>query len=559
MEGEYEVVNIYRNYEAQLSFTLVLHAAGLEEMRVDKSLTTAVSQGLLFIGDTIRITAKTADGIVFDVLPRADAADRTDDGAYSESRAKEEDSLLYAEKGARKHRYLPFLCDVLPYHAAGAETAEASPVYKDGVFQGRYLIEGAEVTNIKAPLPPQFVAKIHQKTRINMYPNSYNPFFFIIVASNNVLLKIVFWRESLRRYSSLQVGDIIFVKEYKPKKKLPFIERMEYNTFTESVYFDCEEITARSILRVNASKKGSVQRLFETVEGTVTYLSVLMRVSCNTSMMEYVLCRVDNRSVVLFYNSDDAFSQIRDGCSIRITELRPVTRAGFECYMSTIYTQFTVLDQQTAEIRGSIEEGHLVPFDINDSSRNASGAGAMKENGADTQEPVIAKRPLSPERSANKRRCVNSVFGAIGFLPDDFGSTAEILESSSTEIIHGRTVSVNLSMKPHITTIEDLQGQTLVLNETKKFIVRSMLAAAEIDGISIDYLENGEPKQQHGAKLTLERGFTCYCFENFFAPALARPAHDFDLLVGKQLYFVLECIRADIDTVLYYVTGIMKS
>lgn len=538
MERTYEVINIYRNYEAVLSFTVALFGGELEYCRVDRTLSARISQGLVFIGDFVRVTARTPDGILFAVVQdpgEGGGSQLLSDGRYNESRAREEHSLLCAEqpdKNARPQNYLPFLCDVLPYFKTAVEAAQAVPVYREKVFQGRYSVNGVEITNIKIPLPPQFVAKIHQKTRINMYPTTYNPFFFIIVASNNVFLKIVFWRESLRKYSSLNVGDIIHMKEYKNKKKLPFIDKIEYNTFTESVYFDCDEITARELIKINVNKRGTIQHRFETVEGTVSYASVLLRYTGNSSIMEYLLCRIGGKGVVLFYNSDDEFSGIRDGVRIRITELRKTARAGWEFYISTIYTQFEIVEETEA---GGVQAVHLEPEE--------------KENGP-------AKRALDAAPEPAKKQAQDRIFGAVGFVPDYFVSTSEILEHDSKEIVQGQDVSVNLFMKPSISTLEEIEKVVLILNESKKHLVHSLLVSLDDDDLSIDYTENGRVKKQIARKVTLESHFECYLFDNFFTGEAC--ACDLRSFVGQNAFFVIESFRADLDTVLHYVTGVME-
>lgn len=521
----YEVINIYREHGMGLWFAIALLSDELEYFMVDRSMSDKISQGLIFIGDCVFITGQTPDGILLRPGNAKELAEISND---SRLRARE-NSLLHtdgpgkapAAGAATTQNYLPFLCDILPYSCTAIDCVRAAPVYKDKIFQGKYLINGIEVTNIKHPLPPQFVAKIYQKTRINMYPNTYNPFFFIIASSNNIFIKIVFWRESLRKYSSLRVGDIIQMRDYKHKKKLPFIDRIEYNTFTESVYNDCDEITAKDLIKIDADKKGAIRPRFEVIEGRIEYMSVLIRYNCNACLMEYVLCRIDGCCVVFFYNSDDEFYKVKEGCRIRISEVRKAVRAGFEFYLNTIYTQFELIED------------------------DACGSSMEKEPGI-------------------KRRCKNApqsdgaVFGAIGFIPDQFQSTSEILESDGKEIVHEREVAVNLFMKPGITTVEEIEKLPLVLNESRKSIVHALLVSIEEDELTVDYSEGGAARKQRAWRATFEGGLECSVFENFFAPGQGVRSSELQALVGHKAFFAIDSFRADLNTVLHYITGAME-
>ncbi|KAI5177026.1 hypothetical protein PAEPH01_2435, partial [Pancytospora epiphaga] len=529
MNKTYEVIDIYRTYGAEKLFTLALrNQSSIEHFKVNPQLSLKISQGLLFVGDVIRIVDEPPSGILFEIVQ--DEVPVNNLVEYID----EQDSLILSENTNNDKKYLPFLCDVLPYHKTPVDSVKATPFYKEKVFQGKYSIDNIEITNIKLPLPTQFIAKIHQKTRINMYPNTYNPFFFIILCSNNILLKAVFWRESLRKYSSLKVGEIVYIKNFKNKKKLPFIDRVEYNTFTESVYFDCEEITARELVKIETNKRGTIQSRFETIEGRVCYLSVLLRYVCNSCIMEYLLCRIDGKPVVLFYNSDDDFKRIKEGCQIRITELRRTTRAGFELYISTIYTQFEVNNEVCSEEYFN---------EIKDNSGERR-SGSLEQSGK--------RMGTSPDRSKKMR--MKEIFGAIGFVPDYFPSTNEILDYNGTEMILGKEVAVNLFMKPLITTVEELQKVFLLLNESKKHIIQATLVSVNDDELSIDYLENGGGKKQSSKKAVFEGGFECYYFQNFFEGEGKFYTPNPVELVGQQMYFVIESFRADLETVLHYIT-----
>lgn len=512
----FAVVNIYRIYGQNLSFIIALYSQNVEYFDVDKSLSEKVSKGMVFIGDRVAISEITDDGIVFEVLK--------DDqlGSQSASPIFENEIEFYYSGALKKtipghhskHHYLPYLCDVLPYNNIPVREERASPIFKNSVFQGKYMVDDVEVSNIKIPLPNMFIAKIHQKTRISTYPTSFNPFFFVIVSSNGVFLKIVFWSEHLKNFGSLKVGDVIMVKDYRIKKKWAFIDKVDFNAFTESVYFDCDEISAKDLVRIKVDKKGIEKSIFETVEGHVEYLSVLMRYNCNGSFMEYVLIKICGRSVVLFYNSDTEFYNIRVKSKMAIKELRRVRRAGFEFYVSTIYTQF--------ELSEDLEE-------------------------------TPTKRPRTEG---------TYVFGAMGYIPDSFSSLSDITEHESKEIIHGQEVSFNLFMKPQMVLAEDLKKQTLLLNEAKKFLISGCITDVLDTECIIDYSENENNKQQRSFTIILDDRVECHVYENFFDKRSCNfqnllSKDDFAGTISRKMHFIVEGFRADESTVLYYLTGLL--
>lgn len=511
----FTVVNIYRIYGQSLSFIIALHNKTIEYFDVDRSLSERVSKGMVFIGDRVVISNAMDDGIIFEVLKddqlemqNADLVLESEVQFYYTETSKKISSGRYA-----KRHYLPYLCDVLPYNNVAVEEAKASPVFKNNVFQGKYVVNGMEVSNIRTSLPSMFIAKIHQKTRINTYPTSFNPFFFIIVSSNNIFLKVVFWSEHLKDFSSLRVGDVIMVKDYRIKRKWAFIDKADFNTFTESVYFDCDEISAKDLVRIRVDKKGLEKCLFDTVEGCIEYLSVLMRYNCNGTLMEYVLVKIGGESVMLFYNSDTEFYSIRPKSKMRIKELRKTKRAGFEFYVSTIYTQFELLE-----------------------------------------DPGATKRAKTAE---------TCVFGAMGYIPDAFPSMSDITEYESKEVIHNQEVSFGLFMRPQVILLEDLKKQCLLLNETRKFLITGCITDVLDTECTIDYTEDEANKKQKSFTIVLDGQIECRVYENFFDKRLycfgsLQSKNDFVKVMSRKMHFVIEGFRADEDTVLYYLTGVPR-
>jgi len=537
----WKVVNIYRRYSLQLLFTAALCNETIEYFNISPAMSDAVSKGFVYLNDYIKITEQTDEGIIFEIYDGQGDASNNDHSKNSpvediskHSPVEEGESLIYSGAKVKSRfsftqqgsdNFLPFLCDILPYYVANIVAKEAVPIYKNTYFTGKYLIDENEVPNLKSPIPRQFIAKIHQKTRINTTPNSYNPFFFIIVSSNDIWIKVVFWRESMKSYSNLKIGDIIYVIDYKAKPRLHSIDVIEYNTFTESLYFDCDEITAREIAKVENKSKGKVKNIFETVEGRIEYLSVLMRYSCNLCLMEYVLCRVGGKSIILFYNSDDEFKNIKEGKSIKITELRAMKRANSdsEVYVSTIYTQFELLEDGIGKVRYNINS-----ID-NDSAENEEGG------------------------STKKMKIQSEIFGAIGYLPDNFRNVAEVTEYKLEETVGTRKADTKLFMKPIAVSLDSLLQQNLLLNETKKYILSAVVTSVGESSLKIDYYENKSLKQQTARKVVLDGVFDVYLFKNYFIDDQITIENQ----IGQKVFLIIEGFRVDINTVLYYITGII--
>lgn len=521
----FSVLNIFRTSEQKPSFIVALVGNGTEYYKVDDSLSERISKGMLFIGDRIRIREATTNGVVFDVI--------NDDPEDLENiptiEARPEIEFFYSHTDQKINylikpniHFLPYLCDILPYSILDIDQEEAH-----AIKENQYIIGDQTVSNIKLPLSGMFIGKVVQKTRINKYPTSFNPFFFVIVSSGGAMVKVVFWIESLKEYSGLKVGDVILVKEYRKKKRWSIVDKIDANTFTESIYFDVEEVTAKQLVKIKVPRKGPPKFIFDIIEGKIGYLSVLMRFNCNDTLMEYVLMHIDGKRVVLFYNSDISFYKLQVGCYVTISELRRLARAGSEFYVSTIYTQF------------EIQEREIESENIQETAKRAK-MGSMSK----------------PE-----------IFGAIGFLPDMFQSLTEITDYFHKELVNkedekSREISVNLFMKPTFISLEDLSKPELVLNESKKFLVHGVITQlADLECI-VDYVEDGVNKKQGSFAIILDGKMTVFVYENFFNdrtkdnPSLMFKDSGHEL-VGKPHYLVIEAFRTGEDTILYYLTGIV--
>lgn len=559
MKVSYTVLNIFRINDQNKTFVMCLYSTKIEYFRVNKRLSESISKGMVFVGDKIVIKEITNDGIIFEntfTEGETDISHSEVDFFYNSKKnlslnllndnksknekisTPNENSACILDSSTSNTNYLPYLNDVLPYNIEPIKEVSANPIFKNGLFQGKYLIDQVEVSNIKMPLPSYFIAKITQKTRINIYPTSYNPFFFAIVSSNDIFIKVVFWMESLKSYSSVKVGDIVMIKDFKMKKKWNVFDKIDLNSFTESIYFNVDEITVKELIKIKYEKKTATSDLFDKIEGSVEYLSIIMRMNMNGSMMEYVLMSVDGKKVILFYNSDTNFYNIQPRMKIKIYEVRQITRAGESMYVSTIYTQFHIEENE------SNEEGEKKIEQI------------IREEGSFDEQiaNVISTKKMKFEDK-------KWIFGALGFVPDHFESLSSIFEYQKKEKINETEVSFNLFMKPVPISISELKKQFLVLNEVKKFILTTKVIEITDVDCEVSYFENEETKKQGSFQIVVEEDFKIYVYDNFF---ISNSDHFVSLestgdIFGKEVNLAIEAFRADENNVIYYLTGIIDS
>lgn len=601
MKVSYTVLNIYRIYDSK-SFIIALYNTSIEYFKVAKSMSESISKGMVFVGDKVTIKEITNDGIIFEVS--------CDSSENESSITQSEVDFFYSDNkkllGDLQGNFLPFLCDVLPYSNETIKEEKAKPIFKNGSFIGKYLIDKKEISNIKVPLPQSFVAKVVQKTRINLYPTSYNPFFFAIISSNDIFIKAVFWKETLKSFSSLKVGDVLMIKDYKMKKKWNAVDKIEPNTFTESIYFDVDEITVKELIKIKYDKKTASHNLFETIQGNVLYLSLIMRVNMNGTLMEYVLMKVNGYNVVLFYNSDPEFYKIQPGTKLILNELRKIQRAGETLYISTIFTQFEIEDENNCDKEqiDDKDEAKRIKMDINDQfneefaecEKNIKDDSNIKKS--TVEKSVFTKKEFDSEmhtkQTTKVEKTIHStqeitkfsaktndtsisfsssnnnedshekmIFGAIGFIPDNFSKFSEAFEHQDKDIINGNEVSLSLFFKPTAVTIDEIKNQSLVLNEIKKFVVNTKIVEVADVECTISYFENNQTKTQGSFQLVLEKDFKIFVYENFFIQNTL-DLRQFEIsnkftIIGKEVTLAIEGFRADENNVIYYLTGIIQN
>lgn len=459
--------------------------------------------------------------------------------------------------------FLPFLNDTLPYSPLQIPVLNGNPVYSDGMFCGRYAVGSNEYMTVDewysrgTPSVP-VIGRVGYKTRMASISHSrkYPYYFFILLTSLSNYLKVFVWGEDLP-YSSMKVGDVIGVSMYKKKNPVDNVSVVEHNRFTEAVYFKCKEVSAKEIYEIRLEKKGEMpESMFDKVSGEVEYMSVLNR-RYSGCLEEYYLIRIGDFRILLFYNSCRDFYKIEVGRYLEVTNLRVMERGGFKFYISTIYTQIEV-----GRLRICSNDGRDFGVVIN------LGMSSDEENEVDESSTATLRL---------------DVFGAIGFIPDDFSCLEEMF-ARKRERINGKECEIERFMMPLDVTLEELSTRVedIVLNESKKFLIEAVLVDVDFsnfipdevpvlnDGTSVSYSIGGvQVQQQPGyVKIRDRAELIIHLFNNFWTDECdlehlyrlggCTSMEEFRNMKGMKMKFVIDAFRASEDIVLFYLTKVFR-
>ncbi|ORD94714.1 hypothetical protein ECANGB1_155 [Enterospora canceri] len=545
----YQIIGIFKKHGAIPSYVISLADDERAEMvSVSVKMSRIIEMGAFFEGDFIQVTRDSESGIEFVICGDESRHFAT---AVDVARIREENNQL---EFLLDLNLTKFLNDTLPesrncgvaYNASGAlvpTREEHDPIYFEpvrlnGSFVGKYRIQGLnneEVGNLQARVTGAFIGRIVQKTRINIYPHAYNPFCFAIVTANNVFVKLVFWKEHLTLYSSLQVGDSVYVKSFSQRSASNVPDKIIYGTFTESCYFKVKEITPKEVFKVFPRRPIGHReiRLLDTIRGRVVYSSVTLRQTTKHVYQEYLLLRMEDEdgnvfSVLLQNNSQEDFYRLRNRV-VELCEMRRIHRGGAELYISSIYTRIRIEDDGGCRTYYNAEENRMVRRE---------------------------------RRSRYKE-------GAIGYLPDNFGRVEEL--EGTTEIFRGVHKQVDLFYAPVQTTAEELfkavdeQGPnesrstvySLAINEVKKFYFQGVVRGVDETETYVDYLAENEGsgtvvESQRLLRVSLAGDYRVYYAENMFVES----EEDWlRLLVNREALLFVDALRVSSDEVLVYLTG----
>lgn len=588
---EYEILGIYREIVQRgvYDFKMILFdGKDIVVKKASDRMKDVMRRGRFYKEDWICIRDED-NGIVFELIdPRPYTyasmrgeefnyevhstirrSDRVEDGSpgkrhrlSSETRSLEVgDVPVFGDGDSTSGKVLlPFLNDTPPYGFLRLPRLAGRPVYSEnGTPSGRYIVDTCEYITVDewysrgCPSAP-VIGRVGYKTRMaSVSCNRKCPYyFFVLLTSPDCFLKVVVWGEDLP-YSSMSVGDVIGLEVYRRRNPVDRTRVVEYNRFSEAAYFTCREVSAKEMFEIQLEKTGEMpESIFDSVSGEVEYLSVLHR-RHSVYLDEYYLARVGGHRVLVFYNSSASFYKIEVGRILRITNLRTVERGGFEFYISTIYTQIEFLREEACSSHCSVEAAgtdDAINFEVV--------SGGSGEIGA---------------------RHAGLVFGAIGYVPDDFPTVEEVFEKRKTKIGR-RWYDVGPFMVPEQRSVRDICAdvEKMVLNESRKYFVEAVLVDVDFsnfvcdetptlrDGTAVEYVRDGATAQQVPGYIKISDGaeLVVCLFKNFWIGGHEEMAlyrlggcsslEELKRMRGRRMGFIVNAFRVSEDTVLFYLS-----
>lgn len=525
----YKIVEIYRQHKLIELYVLKLLWYNKEILLTASSqMTLEIKHGGFFEGDFIEINKVDSEGIIFKKIDKS----IIDTTKWDKCRANINLQILL------DYKLTNFLNDTLPENRNLQYTIDEidlDPIYQDNIFIHKYRVLDTheEIPCISSPITAPFIGQIQQKTRINLYPGVYNPFFFIIVSYDIGIAKIVFWKENILKYSNLEVGDTIYVKTFRKKKKTELCSKLTYNTFTETMYFDVDEIVSNEIYKVSISLNKDIFRIFDTIQGHVIYSSVILKNNYNGMYHEYQFLKLLHKDtikyVVLFNNSQKEFYKLRNK-NIILYEMRYIKRGEINLYISTIYTRIKIEHDKICCKK------YFNVFDNKTITKHF--------------QYVSAERGLS-------------------YLPDIFNTLDDLKDS--IEIFGGQSKQVDFFFMPMQTTIEELTNSfnketksiyDLSINEIKKFFFINTIQEIIETNIYIDYIIINNKKEvlnktQKVYQIILKNDHFIYYTENLFIPNYNTIDIIKNLQHVRSILFV-DAIRINNTEIMIYLTGGFK-
>lgn len=525
----YKIIEIYRQHKLIESYVLKLLYHNKEILLTASSqMTLEIKHGGFFEGDFIEINKVDSEGIIFKKINKS-VIDTTKWDKYKSNINLQ---ILI------DYKLTNFLNDTLPenedpHHIV--DIIDLDPIYQDNIFMHKYktIDDHKEIQCISSPITAPFIGQIQQKTRINLYPGIYNPFFFIIVSYNTGIAKIVFWKENILKYSSLDVGDTIYVKTFRKKKKTELCNKLTYNTFTETMYFNVDEIVSNEIYKVSISLNKDIFRIFDTVQGYVIYSSVILKNNYNGMYHEYQFIKLLHKNIIkyiiLFNNSQKEFYKLRNK-NIILYEMRHIKRGEISLYISTIYTRIKI-----------------------------------------EHDMIFCKKYFNifDNKTIIKHFNYISIERGLSYLPDIFNSLNDLKDS--TEVFGGQSKQVDFFFMPIQTTIEELMNNfkketkgiyDLSINEIKKFFFINTIQEIVETNICVDYKVINNKKEvinktQKVYQIILKDDYFIYYVDNLFISEYNTIDIIKNLQHVKCILFV-DAIRINSTEIMIYLTGGFK-
>lgn len=569
----YKVFEIFR----QSTNFFILTSDGPK--RVHSSLNDSICKGYIFKDDYINIDKETDTGILFTVVNTDELSKaynveakkiknnetnnnsdviKNDENTKNEKKTEVEtiEDITIQENFEYNlldyyyttHNFLPYLTDVLPYYTNIVTTKSNSTKSKRGI--------------------------IKYKSRINLANNK--AYFFYILNCDDKLIKGMIWKENFK-FSYFEIGDEVEIFKYRQSKGFQNHGHIEINEFSELVYFNIDEITISemTLVKKNNDEKLKNNTSYEekhidllkninhTVKGVIYYTSMLNKKK-GSNYLDYYLLDVENKKVILFYNSDLSFYNIEAGNIIEIKNLRKIQRSGYDLYISTIFTQFKyeIITQLKEECSSFLYEDNKkrklsinCENEKNDSSLDEEFIKRVKretnENINKDEEETYVRLNITHSSIQGNKVFIEKGFG---FIPDDLDSI-----NDCNEIIDNVSYVVHPFFIPNKISLLELEERCnkLVINESDKFILEAtVLGIEEEEDFNIEYVDSDEIKRHYPVKVTVEGNIDFYIFNNFFIPnnLIEDIKTKVDESIGRRHFFIIHAFRDSIDNVLFCIS-----
>lgn len=526
----YEVLDIVRlpnvgnaDVKSTFIFKLVLFNGEVSLETISPQHYDRLVKGGLFRGDFVRIT-HAEDGVGYEVVDPQTPCDVefVPDGLHR--------SFLN-DIAIMPARDIPLLAVTLP---AGPTTSQRCQSSIGEIV----TVDGYIAKKMHLPI----IGRVLYRSRIASYRfSAKSAHCFQIVLQGTKNLKVKFWGDHASYHPCMVPGELVVIEEHRRTTSERWETYLVYNSFHEDLYLNCIEINVnrgavyRADLIVPYKLAYPNTPLKHALEGTVTYMSVLMRhrtkweayIETHGMVYEYCLLKVGGEMVILYSNSTPEFGDLEVGMVLRIENLRMYVRGDTHQYLSTIYTEISILTSNSADDSDLIQ-------------------------------------------------------GALGFVPDK-GASMETFMAETTETFQvgkkEREVTIVPLWKPEFVLITDLDRieDTLVFNETRKYAFKAKLLGynfanfsedsdavrnwTPVEFYSISYLRNTSVCEQRCALIRVgidDVEKTLFLFKNYFSSndvlveraGMCKTMDELASKVNTWFNFVVDVFRASESVVL---------
>ncbi|TBU07068.1 DUF5088 domain-containing protein [Hamiltosporidium magnivora] len=654
----YKILSITRTPPPNICFRIKLYDLSnriIIYKKICKSLNNEIIKGRYYIGDMIKIISDNNNIIKFEkefidlennILLVSNENEKYSDSNLNESNSQESNDLIY--KHIDVFATFPFLNDIKPFETRKLKNIELynlGPELFKCKYGDVYTVDRAIKLKKKSV---NLIGKVLYKTRIN------NNFFVLIFSSSDCLLKIFCWN---LKFSSIKVNDVIVIIKYKNCENQGFhSNKIVYNEFNELNYFNCSEIKTvkdtKIYLAQDVEQKNDFDKFsnlykykfkpvdsfleihsklpFYSLKGIVTYLSILLRkrnkygcyLERGGKIYEYFLMRICDTtksngmvySVVVFICST-VFYDVKVGDEIVLINTRKIERGNEFIYCSSIYTDMEIInsvnlnnseiknigknnseiekntENQMNDFKDVFDENESVLPDLVETLKND-----FSKNVAFYENEISDSNIFSDVDSKNDLQNELLIYGAIGFLPDNYISMSD-MNVVKYENINGNDYEVGDFFKPYVCEINEIYliCNNLIINESRKVCFKGKLVSFDLKNIyefdeneteynsfisenntlsfikedgnislqtmdvfDIEYSENGMNQIQNSGFAIIENNEqririlifkNCFCESNFVL----------NNFINLEAFWVVECMRVEEDNVMVYLTGIIKN